>query len=146
MLAKTTVRFRSKRASGGFTFVEVLVAVTLLIIGFLGIYATMFSSALLRETANETNIAIFKLQATTEYIFSLPFDDITDVFPDGAPVNVSPFLDNNPDNNFLLSNESVAVTYPDPGTSDPLQFVVTITWTSRMGTDRDEHISCARSR
>jgi hypothetical protein len=135
-----------RKRAAAFTFVEVLVAVTLMVIGFLGVYASMYASALLRETANETNVAMFKCQATMEYIFSLPFDQITTVFPPGTPVNVSPFIDSNPENNFILSGEQVVVTYPNGPGVDPIHFVVTITWTSRLGTQRTESLSTARAR
>jgi prepilin-type N-terminal cleavage/methylation domain-containing protein len=132
--------------AAGFTFVEVLIAITLLVIGFLGVYASLYATALLRETANETNVAMFKLQTTMEYIFSLPFDKIPVDLPAGAAVNVSPLVDSDPNNNFQLSGEQVVVTYPKGTGADPLEFTITITWTSRMGTDRTEQMASARAR
>jgi len=132
----------SRRA---FTFVEVLVAIALLTIGFLGVYASLNTSALLRETSNETNIAMFKLQATMEYLFSLPFDSVTTVLPAGAPLDIAALTDSNPGNDFKLSNEQITIAYVDPA-ADPLYFRITLTWTSRTGTDRVETISCGRAR
>jgi|GEM_PF-4167872 len=135
-----------RKRTSAFTFVEVLIAITLMVIGFLGIFASMYASALLRETANETNIAVFKAQTTTEYIFGIPFDTVPTVFPAGNPVNVNALVDSNLMNDFQLSNEQISVTYPGGTAADPLRFVVTVTWTSRMGTQRTETISCARAR
>ena len=133
------------RRGGGFTFVEVLVAVTLLIVGFLGVYSSLYASALLRETSNETNIAMFKLQSTMEYLFSIPFDDVTTALPPSTPINIVALTDSNPFNDFHLGSESIRVTYVDPA-ADPLNFTITITWTSRFGTTRVEAISSARAR
>jgi prepilin-type N-terminal cleavage/methylation domain-containing protein len=134
-----------RRAARAFTFVEVLVAIALLTIGFLGVYASLNASALLRETSNETNVAMFKLQATMEYLFSLPFDVVTTVLPAGTPVNITALTDSNPGNDFKPSNEQIRLAYVDPA-ADPLYFRITITWTSRTGTSRTEAISCGRAR
>jgi prepilin-type N-terminal cleavage/methylation domain-containing protein len=137
---------RTRTKSGGFTFVEVLVAVTLLVIGFLGVYGSLHASSLLRETANETNVAMFKLQTTMEYLFCLPFDQVPALFPDGTAVDVTALMDANPDNNFLLPGEQIVVTYPNGAEGDPLHFAITITWNSRLGTVRTETIESARAR
>jgi len=128
-----------------FTFVEVLVAVTLLVIGFLGVYSSMHASALLRETSHETNIAVFKLQTTVEHIFSLPFDDVTLKLPAGVPVDIAALIDADPQNNFRLNGEQIVANYNFP-VPDLMQFTVTITWTSRMGTQRTETLASARAR
>jgi prepilin-type N-terminal cleavage/methylation domain-containing protein len=137
---------RTRSNQSAFTFVEVLVALTLLVIGFLGVYSSLHASGLLRETANETNIAMFKLQTTAECIFGLPFDQVPVKFPAGAPVDVTALMDANPNNNFSLSGEQVVVTYPNGPAADPLDFVVTITWMSRLGTQRTESIESSRAR
>ena len=129
----------------GFTFTEVLVAVTLLVIGFMGIYASMHSSALVRETAHETNVAMFKLQTAQEYVFVVPFDEITATFPEGTPVDIVSMTESIDKNDFRLRDEQITVSYDDPN-ADPLRFTVTIDWVSRTGTPRCENISCARAR
>jgi Tfp pilus assembly protein PilV len=136
--------YRTRRGSG-FTFVEVLVAVTLLIVGFLGVYSSLYASGLLRETSNETNIAMFKLQSTMEYLFTLPFDDITTKLPANTAINIVALTDSNPFNDFKLSSESIKVAYVDPA-ANPINFTITITWKSRLGTARAESISSARLR
>ena len=131
--------------SGGFTLVEVMVAAMLLVVGFLGIFSTFHSSAVLRETANETNRAMFELQAVVEYIFSRPFDEVTTILADGVPASVPGLTDGTPHGGLELADKQIIVTYDQPA-ADPLHFTVTITWASRSGSERTETISCARMR
>ncbi len=136
-------RRREKRL--GFSFIEVLVAAALLVIGFMGIFASLHASALLRETAHETNVAMFKLQTVVEHIFSMPFDDVTTLMPQGEPIDVMGLTnpDENPD--FALTGEAMTIAYEDPA-ADPLKFTVNITWESRLGTARHSSISSGRVR
>jgi len=136
---------RKRSAESGFSFIEVLVAVTLLVIGFMGIYASLHASALLRETAHETNVAMFKLQTAMEYMFSLAFDDMTTTLPEDTPIDIMALTDSNANNDFVLNNEVLTVAYEDPA-ADPLKFTFTITWDSRMGTPRSASISSGRVR
>jgi len=133
------------RRQRGFTLLEVFVAVALLVVGTLGMYASIRASAILKETAGETNAAMFKLQATVEYIMGMPFDEIVKVFPDGTAVAVETLVDSLGENDRTLQDEQVCVTYRDHA-ADPLFFTVTVTWTSRSGTPRSEHLSAARAR
>jgi Tfp pilus assembly protein PilV len=75
---KRTCRRKGERA---FTFVEVMASVALLMVGFLGAYATMTSCGALRETSAETNIAVFKLQTAMEYLLVVSFNDINKLPP-----------------------------------------------------------------
>ena len=137
---------RSRRhGQGGFSFVEVLISVRLLLIGFMGIYASFQASGLLRETADETNVAMFKLQTANDYIFSLAFDDITTSMPAGTPVNIMAMTDSNTVNDLQLSNEVMTVAYENPA-ADPIKWTITLTWDSRMGTARSASISSGRVR
>jgi len=139
-------RFRKTRGGrGAFSLVEVMVAAALLVVGFLGIFSTFHSCAALRESACETNRAMFELQAVVEYIFSRPFDEVTTILPDGAPATVPGLTDGSPHAGMELADKEIILTYEDPA-ADPLQFTVTITWTSRCGGPRSETLSCARAR
>lgn len=136
----------SRRAhKRGFTFIEVMIAVVLLVMGFLGVYASLHACALLREAANETNVAMFKLQTTMEYLFSVPFDDITTTLPEGTALDIVALMDSDTDNDYTLCNEVVTISYEDPA-ADLLKFTITINWTARRGTGRYESISSGRGR
>jgi hypothetical protein len=130
---------------GGFTFIEIMVATALLMIGFMGMFASLHASALLRETANETNVAMFKLQMTMEYLFGLPFDDVVTTLPEGTAVDLAALVDSNVNNDLPLNNESITIDYEDPA-ADPLKFTITITWTARPGNARSASISSGRVR
>jgi len=136
---------QGKRDKGGFTFIEVLAAVSLLIIGFLGLFASFHTSAMLRETSNETSLAMFKLQTTVEYLFALPFDDITTILPADTPIDIATLADSNTDNDLGLNNEVITIGYEDVA-GNPLKFTVSITWTSRMGNPRSASLSSGRVR
>lgn len=134
-----------RRSDGGFTLLEVLIAAVLLVIGFMGVFASLHASAQLREAADETNTAMFKLQGTVEYAFGLPFDQVTTTLPHATPVVIPGVNDAGAADGFVLQGEQITVAYDDPA-ADPLRFRVTITWTSRLGNPCSETVSCARSR
>ncbi len=133
------------RRERAFTFIEVLAAVTVMVVGFLGLYLSFNASGALRESARETNTAMFKLQSTMEYLFSVPFDDITTVLPQGTPIDIVALTDSSPGNDFRLNGESITIEYIDPA-ADPIKFRIDIDWNTRFGTPRHASISSARMR
>ncbi len=136
---------RTRNGAKGFTFIEVLVGITLIVIGFLGLYASLLASGRLRESSKETNVAIFKLETTMEYLFSVPWDDITTLLPEGTPVDIVAITDSTAGNDFRLNNEQISLHYEDPS-ADPIKFTVTINWNTRFGTPRQASLSSARMR
>ncbi|MHC4712539.1 MAG: type IV pilus modification PilV family protein [Planctomycetota bacterium] len=135
------------RKSGrrGFSFIEVLAAVALLVIGFMGMFASLHTSALLRETANETNVAMFKLQTTMEFLYGIPFDDVVTTLPEGTPIDLATLIDSEVNNDLTLNNEAITIAYEDPA-ADPLKFTISIAWTARAGNPRSANISSGRVR
>jgi hypothetical protein len=129
----------------GFSYLETTIAIFMLIVGFLGIYASFEASAAMRETANETNVAMFKLQTVQESVFSMAFDDVPVKLPPDTPILLENITDSLPANDFKLRDEVITVSYLDPA-NDPLFFTAKIVWTSRNGVPREEEISCARGR
>lgn len=135
----------NRRRQSGFTFIEVIVAITVMILGFLGLYESFQASGRLREAARETNIAMFKLQTTMEYLFCVAFDDITTVLPEGAPIDIVTLADSVEGNDYRLNNEQIAIAYENPA-MDPIKFTITINWDTRFGTPRQASLSSARMR
>lgn len=140
----STLGNRRKRRAG-LSYVETCMAIAILIVGFLGLYSSLEASGMIRETANETNVAMFKLQTALEHLFSMPFDDIPDILVEGQPIRFEQLTDSLPDNDFQLRDERITVAYINTA-ADPLYFTVRIDWTSRSGVARTEEISCARAR
>lgn len=138
-------RKQSRKRRDGFSYLETAMALFMLIVGFLGIYSSFDVSAQVRETANETNVAMFKLQTAMETVFSVPFDDITETLSADESIQFEKITDSLPANDFKLRDEDVTISYKDT-TTDPLYFTVKIAWTSRSGVPRTEEISCARAR
>jgi len=139
------IRIGRVRKVAGFSYLETTMALFMLIVGFLGIYASFETSAVVRETANETNVAMFKLQTVQETVFSMAFDDVAVKLPPDTPILLENITDSLPANDFKLRDEAITVSYLDP-TSDPLFFTAKINWTSRSGVPSHEEISCARGR
>lgn len=136
---------RTRRGTLGFTFIEVLIAITLLVMGFLGLFASIHSSAQLRESSHETSIAMFKLQRTNEFLFGLPFDDITTTLPADTVIDIAALTDSDVNNDDPLNGEQITISYEDPA-ADPLKFTISIAWTTRFGNARQANISSGRVR
>ena len=139
------IRIRRAAKAGGFTFLETTLALLMLVVGFLGIYSSFDGSAAVRETANETNVAMFKLQTLQDAVFSMAFDDVPVRLPPDTPILLEDITDSLPANDFKLRDEVITISYVDPA-NDPLFFTARIVWTSRNGAPREEDISCARGR
>jgi len=136
---------RTKRRRNGYTFIEVIVGIALMVIAFMGLYGSTHASAQLRETAKETNVSAFKLQNTMEYLFSVPFDDITTILPAGTPIDIVALMDSTAGNDYRLVDEQITIAYEDVD-ADPIKFTITITWATRFGTPRTASLSSARMR
>jgi prepilin-type N-terminal cleavage/methylation domain-containing protein len=134
-----------RRGKTGFTFIEVMVAITVMILGFLGLYESFQASGRLREAARETNVAMFKLQMTMEYLFCVPFDDITTILPEGATIDIVTLMDSSAGNDYRLNGEQITVAYENSA-MDPIKFTITVDWNTRFGTPRQASLSSARMR
>jgi len=110
--------------AGGFTLLEVMIALAVLTVSLLGCYAMILSCVTLSHTSRETNIAMFDLEAALEQVISTPFDDIPIAFPDGEPV--AEF------NGLHLADELITISYVDPD-AEPLEIAAAIAWTDHRG-------------
>jgi prepilin-type N-terminal cleavage/methylation domain-containing protein len=140
---KTT---RGRRAdAAGFSLVELMIAVTVILFGLLTAYSSELSSLEVVKTSRETNTAMADLQACMESMLVLPPAEIPN--PEGpyAPGSiVEAFRD------LHLENQRIVATYPNlvagQPVPDPLEIVLTMTWTDRQGRGRELRISSVKTR
>ncbi len=111
----------------GFTLAEVMVVSLVIMISVVALWRVYMVSLDLIIKAKELRVAADDLKDVFEKIRSVAFSDILDVFPDGGSVSPSVV------GGFLLSDESIVVSYPDGTDANPLTIKVTITWTGKDG-------------
>ena len=129
----------------GLTLTEVLVA-TLITCLAIGAALACFSQVFyLAEIAKDNTVVVSDIRDMIEEIWSTPFDAIVDNFPDG--------LTDGPAGNdygtivggFTLGNEHIVVDYVDP-IADPLEIMVTTSWTDMRSRNRTIQLSTFRTR
>ena len=107
----------------GFTFVEVIVALGLLMIASTGTFGVFFFALQNAGTAKHITAATYKAKWQVEEIKNTTFDYITALFPDGVPSEVQ--------GTTLPAGATWTVTYPDGTGADPLTITVTVSWEER---------------
>lgn len=128
---------RAARRAAGLTFIEILIATTILAVGALVAFPTMLSFSDLSDAAREENVATHDLMTAVEDVLSTPFTEITTTYKAGQAI---------PRFNALhLTSESIVVTYDDPA-ADPLIVTLTASWKDRKGHPVQETFRCVRTR
>jgi prepilin-type N-terminal cleavage/methylation domain-containing protein len=127
-------RRKASSCRAGFTLVEVLFAIVVLLIA--GVWLTVaYQSALhLAEVSQQTNVALNDLRSMMERIKATPFTTLTAGFPDGAVngvVGAGPDLYTGIVGGYGLNNEQITVTHSPAVTSDPRELTVQVQWTNR---------------
>lgn len=129
----------------GLTLAELLVAA---LIASLAIGASLicFSQIFyLIEVAKDTTVAVSDIRDMIEEIWSTPFDFITNDFPkgniDGPATNDYASVVGS----YSLNDEHIVVDYVDEDV-DPLEIMVTTSWTDMRGRDRTIQLSTFRTR
>lgn len=120
----------------GFTMVELMVAIAVLLVAVMTAFSTQLTSMNLMTTSRETNFAAAELQACMEQVLLLPTSKI--------PIQESEFAAGRPVARYTdlnLQNEEIVATYPGYVAGgpipDPLPIVLTITWTDGQGRARN---------
>ena len=104
----------------GFTFVEVIVALGLLLIASTGTFGVFFFALQNAGTAKHTTAATYSAKWQMETIKNTTFEYITALFPDGVPSEVQ--------GTSLPAGATWTVTYPDGTGANPLTITVTVSW------------------
>lgn len=128
----------------GFTLVELMISIIVLLVAVLATFTSQLKSRELLQTSRETGIAMADLQSAMEQILLRPVDQI--------PIAGSLYEDDQPIaafTNLHLANEVITADYPGyaGGTvPDPLQIVLTITWTDPRGRPRMKTLRSMKTR
>lgn len=138
-------RIRQGSRSAGFTVIELMLGIGVLLVAVLGALGSQLVSHDLVQVTRETDAATTDLQAAMEQLLLDTSDEI--------PVAGSPFQSGQPIaafENLHLKDERIVATYPGytPGLAvpDPLQIVLTATWTDFRGRPRNMRIACLKTR
>jgi len=138
-------RIRQGSRSAGFTMIELMLGLGVLLVAVLGALGSQLVSHDLVRTTRETDAATTDLQAAMEQLLLRGLDQI--------PVASSPFESGQPIAAFEglhLKDQRIVATYPGytPGLAvpDPLQIVLRATWTDFRGRPRSMQIACLKTR
>jgi hypothetical protein len=137
------VRRRGGRR-GGFTLVELAIAAVLLTVAILGALQAGVATHDLVVTTEETRTALSDLEAAMEQVLLLPLSAIpiaSSEFAEGEPVAAFERLH--------LREESIVADYPgyDGGdVPDPLEIVLTVSWTDFAGRPRSLSMRTMRTK
>jgi prepilin-type N-terminal cleavage/methylation domain-containing protein len=131
-------------ARSGFTLVEVMIAVTVLMVAVLGAFVAQLGSHNLLRTSRDANRAMADLESAMEQVILLQ--------PDQIPIPGSAFASGQPIaafTNLHFRTETIVPTYPGyvPGTvPDPLPIVLTCTFVDQLGRQRKLTLSSMKTR
>ncbi len=143
---------KSLNRESGFTFIEVLVAEAILIIGTLALWSVFVAGSRYNsESENRTvatNIAQYLMEETIENLTSTDFEDVMgtgevafESQPQGPPFWALSSANTSQESIYWepelwgewtvsLPEGKYEVSYPDSVTADPLRILVTISWQS----------------
>ena len=132
--------------TSGFTMIEVMVAVGVLLVSVMGAYSSQVTSLNLMHTSRETTTAMADLQAAMEQALLLRADQM--------PVPGSGFEADAPIESFEslhLPEQSIVATYPGYVTGstnvpDPLPIVLTASWKDYQGRPRTLQLASMKTR
>jgi prepilin-type N-terminal cleavage/methylation domain-containing protein len=135
----------ASRRTGGFTLLELMIAVSVILVAVVSTFAAQISSHNLILTSRETNTAVADLQAAMERVLLRPADQIPLAgaanFPPGTPIAAF--------NDLHLANQRVVPTYPDfagGAVPDPLEIVLTMSWNDHKGRPRTMRLASVKTR
>jgi hypothetical protein len=125
--------------------VELSIAIVVLMVAVLTAFEVQLASHRLARMSRETNTAMADLGAAMEQVLLLPKDEVPvagSAFESGQPIAAFDDLH--------LEGQSIVPTYPGyvlgAAVPDPLQIVLTVTWTDHAGRTRTLSLSSMKTR
>jgi prepilin-type N-terminal cleavage/methylation domain-containing protein len=139
------IRFHRRTRTSGLSLIELMIALTVLLVAVLGTVVTQLGSSALVVQSRETNRASADLTAAMEALLILPPDQIPTPgrYPPGQ--SIAAFDD------LHLANERIVPSYPGwaGGTADvpdPLPIVLTLTFQDFKGRQRQMRLASMKTR
>ena len=135
-------RGSARRASPGFSMVEMLVAIGVVMVTTLAGFVTQVQSFDLIDSSRDSVVAVTDLEVCVEEVLATSADGIPDAFPAGAPIAAYSGLH--------LPNQIIVPTYPNYAgigdVPDTLEIVLTMTWDDRRGRPQILTVTTAKTR
>lgn len=136
---------RTERGTAGFTLVELMVAIGVLLVASMAAFSSQLASLNLMKTSRETDTAMAELQSAMEQVLAKPLAVLAEAdgdaeLPDGA--QLADFNDRN------LTDERMVVTYPGytgGDVPDPLTITLTVSWSDFQGRSRSLELTSMKS-
>ena len=122
------------------TLIEVMIVAMIMIVAVVALWAVYVSSLDLTMQAKELNIAADDAKDVIEEIKNVNFANLTTVFTNGSAVDEATV------GGFLLTDESIIVSYPDGTSADPLSIQVSISWTGKDTRPHNQVFKTLRTR
>lgn len=129
----------------GFTLVEVLVSMSIIVFSAVAIIQFYLSSIYLSQVNKEEAIATTHLTNIMEAIKCTPFNNITVDFPNGVAGGTTNNNYTNLVGGYVLGNEQITVSYINPN-SDPLEITASATWKDTRGINRAKYLVTKKTR
>lgn len=130
------------RCRAGFSLIELMVAISVLLIGTLAAFATQVSSGQIIDHSRDVTVAVGDLEMCMEELLLQSADDMPAVYPQGVPIPAFTGLH--------LRAEDITPTYPNwvPGdpTPDLLEVSLAATWLDSSGRLQRQTLLTAKSR
>lgn len=137
-----SIKRRAVPGQRGFTLVELMVAISVLLIGALAAFATQITSGQMIDFSRDVTVAVSDLEMCMEELLVHSADEMPIAYPEGTPVAAF--------NALHLRNEDIVPSYlnwdvgqPIP---DPLEVLLTATWADDAGRIQTQTLLTAKSR
>lgn len=133
---------RRPGARDGFTLIELMVAIAVLLVGALAAFGTQVTSSQMIDFSRDVTVAVNDLEMCMEEMLLQSADDMPIVYPQGAPVAGYTSLH--------LRNEDIVPMYinwnPGDPIPDPLEIRLTASWLDGAGRIQRQTLITAKSR